>query len=72
MKDLYGLREEQVIMLKKLGLVDEDAVVYGDGKSVIDGTPLYVISFPTSEDQEKAYNVIFGNSQLLGYKWPSL
>jgi len=59
MKDLYGLRAEDIERLKKLGYLSHDAIAYNDGHSIIDGAPLYVIGFNTSDDRDKAYNILF-------------
>ncbi|MBQ8218567.1 MAG: hypothetical protein IJZ79_02355 [Bacilli bacterium] len=59
MKDLYGLTEKQINILKNLSYIDDDTIIYNDGHSIITGEPLYVVGFNTSKEQEEAYNIIF-------------
>lgn len=66
MKDLYGLRMEDIENLKQMGHLDKDTVVCNDGKSIIDESPLYAVTFDTSEQRYKAYNVIFGKTKPEG------
>ena len=61
MKDLYGLRMQDVDHLKKIGLLEQDAMLIDDGVSMIDSEPLYVIGFATSEERDKAYNALYMN-----------
>lgn len=60
MKDLYGLKAKDVDKLKYLGYLNENSIVYNDGNSIINGEPLYVAAFDTSEDRDKAYEILFG------------
>jgi len=59
MKDLYGLRKEQVDKLKTVGLLDNNSIVYKDGNSIIDGQQLFVVGFNTSEERDIAYDFIY-------------
>lgn len=62
MKDLYGLREKDIEKLKSCGLV-RDQIICSDGRSRLDGAPLYAVFFDTSEEKEAAYNVVFGTEK---------
>ena len=59
MKSLHGLRKEQLEKLREMGYINPDIIVSSDGISEIDGEPLHVVFFDTSEEKDKAYNVIF-------------
>lgn len=60
MKDLYGLKESDVGKLKKAGYIKEDTYIGKDGKSVLDNSPLYFVTFNTSFERSEAYQKIFG------------
>ena len=59
MKELYGLRDEQVEKLKEMGYISNETIICNDGYSNIDYAPLYAVMFETSEDKDKAYKELF-------------
>lgn len=61
MKDLYGLRSEDIDMLKRAGYGDDIFYVGNYGISDITGEQLFFISFYTSEQKNKAYKYLYEN-----------
>lgn len=67
MKELYGLKEKDIAKLRKAGYIDNNTIVDDDKKSIIDGSPLFVVFFDNSEQRDKAYNIIFNKQN--GGEW---
>lgn len=61
MKDLYGIRKEDVDMLKQFGYISDETYVGEYGKSEIDGADLYWVAFDTSEEKNQAFNLLYNN-----------
>lgn len=59
MKDLYGLRSEDIDMLKQAGYSDDIFYVGNYGISDVTGEQLFFISFYTSEQKNKAYKYLY-------------
>ena len=59
MKDLYGLRSEDIDMLKQAGYGDDIFYVGNYGISDVTGEQLFFISFYTSEQKNKAYKYLY-------------
>lgn len=59
MKDLYGLRSEDIDMLKQAGYGDDIFHVGNYGISDVTGEQLFFVSFYTSEQKNKAYKYLY-------------
>lgn len=59
MKDLYGVRKQDLEKLADLGLLPSDAITQEDGNSD-NGEQLYSIFFNTSAEKQVAFNAIYG------------
>ena len=61
MKDLYGIRKEDVDRLKQSGYISDENHIGEYGKSETDGSVLYWVSFDTSEQKNKAFDFLYNN-----------
>lgn len=62
MKDLVGLRAEDVKELREAELIPEDALVVDFGISE-SGEQLYSICYDNSDDNRKAFDYLYGGDQ---------
>lgn len=58
MKDLYGIRKQDVDKLNSLGLIPDGAIVQKDGKNSR-GEETYCIFFNNSKEKRLAYDAIY-------------
>lgn len=63
MKDLYGIRKQDIDKLNTLGLIPDEAIIQEDGKDSR-GENIYCIFFNTSEEKRLAYNAIYGDMEI--------
>lgn len=63
MKDLYGIRGQDIDKLNTLGLIPDDVIIQEDGKNS-QGEKIYCIFFNTSEEKRLAYNAIYGDIEI--------
>lgn len=69
MKDLYGIREQDINKLNNLGLIPDGTVIQEDGKNSR-REKVYCIFFDTSKEKKLAYNAIYGDTWEKGTPYP--
>ena len=61
MKDLNGLRSEDVEALRKAGLIPDGVLIADFGRSE-NGDKLYSICYDNSDDKWKAFDYLYGDT----------